>query len=178
MATYKAPKFIMFKNISQHRLTVEDLGVTDLAPGETCPIQEGYAMPRRANSGARRPSVVEDLAACPGCEEFTKGKMPDGSPNHRYHCMMEPLNEEDRERFNRAPDEAPSPHVKTRMPTVADLVASGVPRGVAEQLVRAAIAAAQMAKDGEFDVETKADAAKAKPKKDKEDAKGEGPKTS
>lgn len=169
MGVYKAPKFIKFKNVSKHRVVVEDLGI-DVAPGEVCDVQEGYAMPRLSHAGDRFPSVLEHLAGCGGCAENTNGQMPDGSPNHRPHCLLLPLEDKDRDRFNKAPKKGPAEEGAPKLPTVSDLVASGMPRGVAEQMVKAmhaviASAAGEVASDEDETEEPKAPKApKAEPK--------------
>lgn len=147
MSIPKPMKFIKFRNASKNRVKLDDLNI-DCAPGAECLVPEGYAFPRRAHSGGRFPSVIEDLANCPGCEELTKGTLPDGSPNHRTHCMLVPVDEADAERFSKAPEADGHIPARPKMPTVNDLVSAGVPRGVAEQIVKAAMAAAQMARDG------------------------------
>lgn len=160
MSVYKAPKFVKFRNVSKNRVRIPDLGV-DIAAGEECHIQEGYGMPRVSHAGERFPSVIEFLAGCGGCEEQTVGKFPDGSPNHKSHCLLEPVEDSDKERFSKAPD-ADAPSDKPKMPSVSSLVAAGIPRGVAEQLVKAAYAAVQITKDGIVPAETEG---KAKGKK-------------
>lgn len=140
-------KSILFRNESKHQVRVPDLGI-DVGPGETCMVPEGYAFPRRSHAGGRFPSVIEQLADCPGCEAQTNGRTPEGLPNHKTHCMLVPVDEADVERFAKTPSGEATPYQKTRLPTVNDLVSAGVPRGVAEQIVKAAIASAQAAKDG------------------------------
>lgn len=131
-------KFIRFRNDSKHRVIVSDLGI-DCNPGEECQVPEAYASPRRTHGGDRGPSVLEQLARCPGCAkvaDITVG----GELIHPNHCALAPINEEDAARFSRTPDVKPP---AGRMPTVRDLVSAGVPEGVAEQLVKAAHAARQ-----------------------------------
>lgn len=158
-------KFVKFKNASkEHHVRVPDLDV-DVAPGEECLIEECYAVPRRSHAGGRGPSTVEQLAGCPGCQEHTNGKRPDGEPNHKEHCMLVPSDEADAIRFASVPDRGSVPKARAQMPSVTDLVAAGVPRGVAEQLVKAASAAAQAAKDGQLDKKPEPKAEASKPEK-------------
>lgn len=150
----KPPKHIRFRNVSeQYKVVLRDLDIS-CAPGEECSIEEGYAFPRRSHAGGRFPSVIEQLAGCPGCDKHTHGKHPDGGPNHLSHCMLVPVDEADVERFASVPgDEDTRPRARAKMPSVADFVSMGVPRGVAEQLVKAALATSQ---GGGLEMETEA----------------------
>lgn len=163
---HKGPKFVQCRNDSKYTINIPDLGVEDLAPGETAPIPEGYARPRRSHAGERFPSVLEQLAGCPGCPERTNGTRPDGSPNHVPHCMLVPANAEDAERFSKAPDHEDA-KPKPELPTVASLVAAGMSPGAAEVFVKGMLAAIEAAKapaEGEAAKEPpKPKAPKAKP---------------
>jgi hypothetical protein len=107
----KRPKWIKVRNESDRRVVHEDLDI-DVEPGQVCEVLEGYAMPRRAASGERFPSILEQVA--PG---------------------LKPVEAEDLERWQKAPDAAAKAPAK--MPTVKDLVAAGMPQGMAEMFIQA-----------------------------------------
>lgn len=107
----KRQKWIEVKNETDRRIVHEDLDI-DVKPGETCEVLEGYVMPRRGASGERFPSILEQVA--PG---------------------LRPVNEDDRARWEKAPtspEKAPA-----KMPSVKDLVAAGMPQGMAEMFCQA-----------------------------------------
>lgn len=142
----KAPKFIPFKNVSKSVLNVPDLGIENLHPGDVAHVQEGYAFPRRSNAGGRRPSILEDLASCPGCPERVVGKHPDGTDNHVTHCLLEPVNADDAARFSATP-EAKASKLKPEAPTVESLMAMGLSQGQAETFIKGILAVAEAAKE-------------------------------
>lgn len=88
-------------------------------PGATVEIEDGYAQPRRADNGSRRPSVIEQLAP-----------------------QLKPADPTERAQWERVPDATPRAGKAAGMPTVDGLVAAGVPKGQAELIVRAALEAA------------------------------------
>lgn len=92
-----------------------------VAPKATVEIPDGYAHPRRADNGSRRPSVVEELSGSDGITH----KLVPADPNERAAWLQAP------------PARRQDPKV-TSMPTVEGYVASGVPRGQAEILVKQA----------------------------------------
>lgn len=148
-----ANKLIPFKNVSDKTLNLPDLGIENLGPGEQAMIAEGYAKPRRSHAGERFPSILEQIAGCPGCPEHTKGLLADGvTPNHKSHCMLVPTNAADAARFSKAPD-APNSPLKPELPTVASLVAAGMSPGVAEVMVKGMLAAIEGAKAAQAEAE-------------------------
>lgn len=135
----KRQKWIEVKNESDRRIVHEDLDI-DCKPGEVCEVLEGYVMPRRGASGERFPSILEQIA--PG---------------------LMPVNEEDRARWSKAPaspDKAPA-----KMPSIKDLVAAGMPQGMAEMFCQAMEAQLAEAKKAlAEDAEPKATSEEEKPK--------------
>lgn len=107
----KRQKWIEVKNETDRRIVHEDLDI-DVKPGETCEVLEGYVMPRHGSSGDRFPSILEQIA--PG---------------------LKPTNEDDRARWSQAP--AAAEKAPAKMPTVKDLVAAGMPQGMAEMFIQA-----------------------------------------
>lgn len=105
-------KMIRFKATSTCK--VPDLDI-DAQPGDEVEIAEGYAKPRLQHNGSLGPSVISQLA--PQLVAVDPSEIQDsiGGPK------AEPV---------------------AAMPTVDGLVKAGVPEGVAEQLVAAALAAA------------------------------------
>jgi hypothetical protein len=87
-------------------------------PKDVVEIPEGYSQPRLADNGSRRPSIIEELAP-----------------------QLQPADELERATWLQAPQRI-NRQVAKGMPTVDGLVASGVPRGQAEIIVRAALEAA------------------------------------
>lgn len=103
-----------FRNESDNVVTAAALGVHQLPPGGECEIREEYSRPRRAGNGSRVPSAVEMLAP-----------------------QLLPADEDERVVWRNVPDEdRPTPRAKN-LPTVASLVALGVPPAVAEATVAA-----------------------------------------
>lgn len=92
-----------------------------VAPKGTVDIPEGYSHPRRADNGSRRPSVVEELAGGVGIE-----------------CKLVPADPSERSIWLQAPAPKGREVKVNNMPTVEGYVASGIPRGQAEILVRQA----------------------------------------
>lgn len=87
-----------------------------VAPKGTVDIPDGYAHPRRADNGSRRPSVIEELAP-----------------------QLLPADPAEKAIWLQAPPPANRQNQKVaNMPTVDGYIASGVPRGQAEILVRQA----------------------------------------
>lgn len=84
-------------------------------------IPDGYSHPRRADNGSRRPSVVEEL-----CGDTGEG------------CKLIPADPSEKATWLQAPSAARRDPKVANMPTVEGYVASGVPRGQAEILVRQA----------------------------------------
>jgi hypothetical protein len=95
-------------------------GIRVAAKG-TVEIPDGYSNPRRADNGSRRPSVVEELAGGTGDQ-----------------CKLVPADPQDRAMWLQAPQPRRHDPKVANMPTVEGYVASGVPRGQAEILVRQA----------------------------------------
>lgn len=94
-------------------------------PKEVVEIPDGYAKARLADNGARRPSIIEELAP-----------------------QLRPADEAEHAEWLQPP--ARVTRTSTRgLPTVEGLVASGVPKGQAEIIVRAALEAALDAVGGE-----------------------------
>lgn len=88
---------------------------------DTIEIPDGYAHPRRADNGSRRPSVVEELAGGIGTD-----------------CKLVPADPTEKATWLQAPPVRRSDATVATMPTVEGFVAQGVPRAQAEQLVRQA----------------------------------------
>jgi len=86
-----------------------------VAPRATVDIPDGYAHPRRADNGSRRPSVIEELAP-----------------------QLEPADPSEKAVWLQAPPARIQGQKVASMPTVEGYVANGVPRGQAEILVRQA----------------------------------------
>lgn len=95
-------------------------GIRVAAKG-TIEIPDGYSHPRRADNGSRRPSVVEEL--CGGVGE---------------ECKLVPADPSQRATWLQAPPAGRRDPKVAHMPTVEGYVASGVPRGQAEILVKQA----------------------------------------
>lgn len=85
-------------------------------PKGTVDIPDGYAHPRRADNGSRRPSVIEELAP----------QLSPADPAEKAVWLQTP------------PANNKQSTKVSNMPTVEGYVASGVPRGQAEILVRQA----------------------------------------
>lgn len=135
----KRQKWIEVKNETDRRIVHEDLDI-DVKPGETCEVMEGYVMPRHGSSGDRFPSILEQIA--PG---------------------LKPTNEDDRARWSQAP--AAAEKAPAKMPTVKDLVAAGMPQGMAEMFIQAMQAQLAEAKKAlAEDAEPKAASEEEKPK--------------
>ncbi|SRR6266567_1259192 len=84
-------------------------------PKSTAEIPDGYAHPRRADNGSRRPSVIEELAP-----------------------QLQPADPAEKVIWMQAPAARGQVQKVSNMPTVDGYVASGVPRGQAEILVKQA----------------------------------------
>lgn len=121
-------KFVEFKNTADHAVKVKDLGI-ECGPGKTCQVPLPYARVRQGHSGTPMASIISMMAP-----------------------SLKPVNPEE---VGVVPEEGQEPP-KGKMPTVADLVAAGVPRGVAEQLVAAAVASAEQALEAQLAAEEKA----------------------
>jgi hypothetical protein len=93
--------------IGKNGIRVEPKAVVD--------IPDGYAHPRRADNGSRRPSVIEELAP-----------------------QLQPADAAEKAVWLQAPAARGQSPKATNMPTVEGYVASGVPRGQAEFLVKQA----------------------------------------
>lgn len=87
----------------------------------TVEIPDGYSHPRRADNGSRRPSVVEELCGDTG-----------------ENCKLIPADPSEKATWLQAPSAVRRDPKVANMPTVEGYVASGVPRGQAEILVRQA----------------------------------------
>jgi hypothetical protein len=102
--------------VRKDTVTVKRLGLTVPFGGE-CSIPEFWTLPTRLSNGARGPSAIEQVAP-----------------------QLEPSDEAAREEWMRVPPEAPRGGIQasgiTNEALVAALVARGISRGVAENLVQ------------------------------------------
>lgn len=140
------PKLVKVKNRSKYRVVIEDFEL-ELEPGEVGQVPEAYLLPRRGAGNNIIPSVIDNLAPCAGCDEHQNIQRGDQLV-HPKHPALEPVEALD---GRVAGDEMLK--TKRKMPSVADLVAAGVPVGVAEQMFKAMIASAASAR--EIERETK-----------------------
>lgn len=109
-----------FKNETDQQVFIAmGKGIT-VPPGGEIDIEDGYALPRRADNGSRRPSIIESLAP-----------------------QLKPADPAERAVWEQAPQRGKRGAAPLGgMPTVEGLMAAGVPKGVAEGLVRSALEAA------------------------------------
>jgi hypothetical protein len=106
---------MLFTNPTDQEIRVKIGTGFTVKPGVVIEIEAGIATPRLYSNGARRPSILEQLA--PG---------------------LVPSDEADRMQWLKAPDYKPSTPTNS-LPTVDSLVLQGIPRGVAIATVRAAL---------------------------------------
>jgi hypothetical protein len=106
---------MLFRNETNSTLKIAIGRGIVVEPGKTVEIDNDLARPRRHSNGSRRKSIIEQLAP----------QLVPADPMERFDWEQAP--------------EAPDPKKRhTRLPSVESLVASGVPRGVAMELVKQA----------------------------------------